>query len=486
MALADFTNFTNTGVRVNELDQGYRILDQASFNCIYVFGSAQDGDYTPTLVTGASDFGNQFPASLSLPYITNIFLNDPDTEIFFIRVGNSSKFTITVESVTPGLASFSVLGTVISVQIQASDNPATVVETFIAAVNQSIDLTGSAQAYSLPETDSFLIVATDFATDLEVVNVSPNLTAVEDESLSPERIDYITSIQNVFSVQSRPRQGFVIAPEAFANFAQGDRQSIGLALENLAATFDFYTLVDIGANQLKVAQILTERALYNSPKGHSEFYGNWIADLNDQPMPPSTYVAAACTLAIRTQGLKKSHAGVDFALKNAKYPIVDFNDTQAGVLSANQVNVFRNLEGRGIIASDILTLAVNPNYAQHQGRIIMNVLNGTLRGVPGLYDSVFDPIDAQGVFLMTLGNTIKSVLRRMWQSGALFGNTEQDAFEVICDFRNNPDDQLSLGYVQAAVYAATVPNARKILINTVKISIGQIQAVAASGNLIEA
>lgn len=486
MALADFTNFINTGVRVIELDQGYRILDTASFNSAYVFGSAQDGEYSPTLCTTVSDFQNQFPGSLSLPYIRNMFLNDPDMEIFFIRVGIANKWIISVENVTPGDASFTVLGETITVTIGASDNAASVADTILSAVNQSIGLAGSVQAYSTANTDEVLLVASSFDTDLNVSNVSTNLAAIEDTATTPGRLDYVTAIQNLFSVDSQPRQGFVIAPEAFERLTTAsDRQSVGLAIENLCSTFDFFGILDIGKNLVTVSQILAERALYNSTKGHTEFYGNWIVDLNDQELPPSCYVAALGTLAIRQQGLKKSHAGTDFVLKNAKRPVTDFNDTQSGVFSGSQVNVFRHLEGRGIIASDILTLAVNPNYAQHQGRIIMNVLNGTLRGVPGLYDYVFDPIDAQGIFLMTLGDTIKSILRRLWQQGALFGATETEAFEVVCDFTNNPLDQLNLGYTQAAVYAATVPNARKILVNTIKVPISQVQSVAASGNLIQ-
>ncbi|NJN88967.1 MAG: hypothetical protein HC878_00330 [Leptolyngbyaceae cyanobacterium SL_5_14] len=486
MTLADFTNFVAPGIRVIELDQGYRILDLASFNTVYMFGSAQDGEYSPTLVTSFNDFNNQFPASLSAPYVKNIFLNDPDLALKFVRVGIASKYLLTVLDASPGTLSFNVLDELIVVTIQAGESLASVADTIQAAVNQNVNLSGSVVAYSTGNSDEVLLASTEFSIDIVVESPTPNLDVTEDNATTPSRLDYVTAIQNIFSLQTNPVQGIVIAPEAFATLlVQSDRRSVGLALENLASTFDFYAVIDIGQNQLKLSQILAEAALYSSPKGHSEFFGNWVNDLNDQTMPASTWVAPLITLAIRTRGLKKSRAGTSLALKNAKSPQVDFNDTQIGVLTTARVNVFRVLENSGIVASDIITLATNPNYAQHQGRIIMNVINGTIRGIPGVYAELFEPIDANEVYLMRLGDTLKSILRRFWQSGSLFGADETDAFEVICDLRNNPLDQLNLGYVQAAIYAATTPNSRKILISLIKVPINQVQSVAATGNLIE-
>lgn len=478
-----FTNSTYPGVRVQEREEGYRVLDISDFNAVYLFGTASAGDHAkPTLCATKNNFTAQFPGSASTKYVSAMFDQNPALELYFVRIGIADVFLFTLLNAIPANISFTILGKTITYAIVAPATIAEIVEDLIQIINSDIDLSAQVEAFPGATTDTFRIVSRSFTLNLSVSGLSANITAVDQTGLNPTANDYTVGIENAFQLLGKYRAGFALAPEAFMGFSSSaDRQKVGIALETLATNFDWYSLVDSGQTVTTISALQTERNLYSSPKGHSGFYANRARDLNDQLIPASCYVASIGTQLIALRGLQKSIAGLDYPLQNVTGVDLEFNDTQQGVLASNQINVLRRFDGVGVVIWDILTLSTNTNYAQHQGRIIMNVINNTLRGIPGVYSDVFEPIDDEGIFMLTLKSTISSVLRRLWLTGALFGRTENDAYEVQCDFDNNPLDQLQLGNVYAAVYASTTPNARKILIDTIKVPIGQIQSAIVAG-----
>lgn len=485
MVLPNFADL-RVGVTVQEQRGGFRVLSLVPHTAIYMFGSASAGEFGSQVLTSTlNNFKNLFPGSLSEKYAENIFANDSSAELRFVRVGIADAWLVTVTAATPGSTGFTFNGTAITTTIESGDTIAETVATLINVFNQNIVTSRAATAYQGSTTDTLLIVADNFTEQITLTAPTANVTLTEQTSLTPQARDYVTALRNTFSVHGQYRQGFVIAPEAFQTLSsQGDRQKVALAMEELAAQFDFYALIDTHETVDTVAELQAERNLYNSPLGHSGFYGSYGRDLSDRWLPASAYVSALGTDILKRRGLRKSIAGLAYPLKNCKEVKPFFNDTDEKVLSDSQVNTFRNIDGAGIVIRDILTLALDSNYAQHTGRIVMNVLNGTIRGVPGLMFEVFEPIDDQGVFFSVLTQTLMSICDRLWQQGALFGLTATQAYEVVCNFSNNPNDQLIFGHVYAEVYACVVPNSRKILVNTVKVPIGQLEVLVNSGEVI--
>jgi uncharacterized protein len=486
--MALFTNFTAPGVRVQEREEGFRVLEISDFNAVYMFGTASAGEFaTATLCTTKNNFVNQFPGSGSLNYVNAMFDQNSALELYFCRVGVATVYLFTLLNAIPANIAFTILGKTFTYTIVAPATIPEIVEDLIAIINSDVDISSQVEAQAGSTTDTFRIVSRDFTLDFTPSGLSGNITAVEQTGVTPTALDYTVAIENTFQTFGKYRAGFALAPEAFMSFgSSSDRQKVGLALEDLVTNFDWCALVDAGSTLTKVSELQTERNLYGSPKGHSWFLGNSAFNLSDQRIPMSCYVASIGTSLIALRGIQKSIAGIDYPLQNVTRVSTEFDDTQQGVLSGSQVNILRRFDGVGVVIWEILTMSTNTNYAQQQGRVVMNVINNTLRGIPGVYSSVFEPIDDEGIFMLTLKSTISSVLRRLWVSGALFGKTENDAYAVICDFENNSLENLQLGQVYAEVYASTTPNARKILIDVVKVPIGQIQSAIVSGEELDA
>jgi len=112
----------------------------------------------------------------------------------------------------------------------------------------------------------------------------------------------------------------------------------------------------------------------------------------------------------------------------------------------------------------------------------MNAINGTLRAA---FDSeIFNVVDGRGILFHRLTETTRSVLRRFWLSDALFGETESQAFEVVCDFTNNDPADLDNGNVVLEAYCATSPILEKLLIRTFRVGIGQVAAASEAARVI--
>jgi uncharacterized protein len=485
VATIDFSNFTYPGVRVVESSDGYRILDLASFSTVYLFGSSTSGSYEPTLCTSYNEFLNLFPGSLSDPYVrvlleSSNLSNSATNALYFVRVGIASTFRVTLLNATPGTVALTINGQNISTVIQSGDTITETITTLITLINQNVNISGDLSALPGETSDSLLVVSDSFSTPITISGNTPNTNVVEQTSLTPRATDYAQAILNAFSIYEIWPQGFVIAPEAFATFDdEDDRQIVGRAMETLASAsnFDWFSVIDVGEDVITTQQLLDERALYSSPQGHSAIFAPWVRTLYNQLIPASPVVVNEALRAIKQSGTKRAFAGTEFALTTVQSLETKYNDTQQGILNPQGVNLIRELRNLGTVIWGARTLATDTNYVQIPGRLTMNSINGTIRQVPGLYNFVFEPLESNGELLIRLKESLDSIMRRFYKAGALFGETEEQAFFVKCDFENNSADEMNLGNVYAAVYAATTPYAEKILINTIKVPIGQVPTV---------
>jgi phage tail sheath protein FI len=58
---------------------------------------------------------------------------------------------------------------------------------------------------------------------------------------------------------------------------------------------------------------------------------------------------------------------------------------------------------------------------------------------------------------------VSAFLTNVWRSGALFGNTPQEAFYVKCDAENNPPELRELGQVVTEIGVAIVRPAEFVI-----------------------
>ncbi|UKO99364.1 phage tail sheath subtilisin-like domain-containing protein [Nostoc sp. UHCC 0870] len=471
-----FANFTRPGTKVVESTQGYRSLELASHQAVYMIGSSASGDYlNPTQVTSLVDFTNVFGASPSEASVKLFFRNDKRGILYFVRTPIAKRFKITVTTAAAGAYTTTINGTAVTYTAPASPTPtlASVASGLLAAINNS-SVADAVSAVAGEDTDELIVRADNPLATLTVVVTGSNITVTEVTPTTPTSVDYIYAIENSFDVDDEWAQGFLIAPQAFqALTVQSDRLALGNAMEALAsdASFDWVALIDMGAN-LTIAEVQVEAALYASAQGHSSVYYPYLTDLEDATVPPSAGVAGLATRAFKEEGFQQPPAGAKFPVLGVKDVVTKVNNAQQDVLNPLRINVIRNLRNKGVVVWAMRTRSTNEFYKFVHTRVIMNVLNGTLR--KGFDNELFSIIDGQGILLNNISQTAYAVCSRLWRGKALFGATEAEAFEVKCDFENNTPEELEQGNVLLEVYAVPAPALEKLLISTIRVSIGTL------------
>ncbi|AFY49006.1 phage tail sheath protein FI [Nostoc sp. PCC 7524] len=346
----------------------------------------------------------------------------------------------------------------------------------IAAINANTTINTSVQAVVGDGNDRIYINNINTTTPIRVfVHTSGDGMRVINNSLDqPNRDDYIYAIENSFDSEDGWNQGFLIAPEAFQNlFTQSDRIAVGSAMEALASDplFDWVALVDCGTGRTRT-QAQAEGLLYISPQGHTGFYYPYVIDLEGNLVPPSAGVAGIATRRFKEEGFQQPPAGSKFPMLGVTDVVTKVSTQEQEELNPLGINIIRNLRNKGVVVWAMRTRSNNEFYTFLHTRVIMNVLNGTLRS--GFDNDLFSAIDGQGSLLNAISLTASAVCSRLWRGKALFGATEAEAFEVKCDFENNPPEELERGNVILEVYAVPAPAMEKLLINTIRVSIGTL------------
>lgn len=117
-------------------------------------------------------------------------------------------------------------------------------------------------------------------------------------------------------------------------------------------------------------------------------------------------------------------------------PDVERSITQneQGILNPIGINAIRPFGTRGIRIWGARTLASDTDWQYINVRRLFNMIESTI--LEGTQWAVFEPNDVslwEGV-----KRTLNAYLRGLWQAGALFGASPDQAFFVKCDETTNP------------------------------------------------
>jgi hypothetical protein len=230
-----------------------------------------------------------------------------------------------------------------------------------------------------------------------------------------------------------------------------------------------------------VNRLLDDSQRYFNPQGFIAYYGPYIENGAGQFIPPSPYVAGVAVRRYRAEGYQFPPAGVKYQLADAVGAQIAINSAQQNLLNPKGCNVVRTLPGYPQTAVFIWGGRTRVNEADAQQRlyqfvntrVILNVVYGSLRTA---FDSqIFNVIDGFGVIFNQIISVGNSVLNQLYVRGALFGTRPSDAFQVICDARINPPEDIENGIVNAKVFVTPVPTLERIQIDLVRVAIGKMQ-----------
>jgi len=207
-------------------------------------------------------------------------------------------------------------------------------------------------------------------------------------------------------------------------------------------------------------------AIHNVLKAVSGIYNDMIAEMKDalNVLPPSGAMAGIYTLVDNSVGVFKAPANV--SVSSITGPTVNITATEQEdlnlPLNGKAVNAIRPFVGKGTLVWGARTLDGNSGDWRYVNvRRTMIMLEQSVKFACEPY--VFRPNDSNT--WLSVRTMIANFLRNQWQSGALVGASEDEAFQVECGLGTTmtPQDILD-GYMKVTVRVAISRPAEFIVI----------------------
>jgi hypothetical protein len=187
-------------------------------------------------------------------------------------------------------------------------------------------------------------------------------------------------------------------------------------------------------------------------------------------VPPSALVAA-----LMASSDQNNNAGVPAAGDNgiSAYAIGVTNsyvESDRGLLNSAGVSVIRNMNGL-IKLYGYVSISTNPQWVPANfGRMRM-AITSQLKNAAAPF--AFQQIDGQGHLISAFNGALAGVCQDLWQQGALFGTTAEQAFSVNTGPQVNTPTTLAACELLATVSVRFSPYAEFTLINVVQYSVAQ-------------
>jgi len=185
---------------------------------------------------------------------------------------------------------------------------------------------------------------------------------------------------------------------------------------------------------------------------------------NELFVPPSGHIAGIMARVDSERGVHKAPAneivmGITGLTQN-------INRIEQGQYNDRGINVVREFKDRGIRVWGARTLATksDPSWKYINVRRLFIMIEQSI--MVGSQWSVFEPNDH--TLWKKLTRDVRAYLMRVWRSGALFGQTAEEAFYVKCDDETNPRYLIDAGQVNVQVGISPVKPAEFVVF-----SIGQ-------------
>jgi len=204
---------------------------------------------------------------------------------------------------------------------------------------------------------------------------------------------------------------------------------------------------------------------------YATLYYPWLKvmdPLTNQPMlvPPSGHVAGVWCRTDSTRGVHKAPANeLILGVNGLGFQVTH---TEQGHLNKAGINCIRAFPGRGIRIWGARTLSSDPEWRYVNVRRLFNFVAESI--MEGTQWSVFEPNDER--LWMQLRIAATNFLTRVWQDGALFGSTPDQAFFVKCDAETNPPEVIEAGQVVCEIGIAPVKPAEFVIFRLSQYSAG--------------
>jgi hypothetical protein len=183
--------------------------------------------------------------------------------------------------------------------------------------------------------------------------------------------------------------------------------------------------------------------------------------------PPCGGMAGIYGRVDSTRGVHKAPANEIFrGAMGLKYSLTD---AEQELLNPKGVNCIREFVGRGIRAWGARTFSSNPEWRYINVRRLFCMVEQAIQN--GTNWVVFEP-NTRALWKQIVRNLTAFCLR-LWKSGALFGDSPEEAFYVRCDDELNPPESIDAGYVVCEIGIAPAKPAEFVVFRISQKAIGE-------------
>jgi phage tail sheath protein FI len=180
------------------------------------------------------------------------------------------------------------------------------------------------------------------------------------------------------------------------------------------------------------------------------YYFPWISMYDTEQdreiySPPSGGICGVYSRVDSQRGVHKAPANE--ILRTALGLKYKLTDAEQELLNPKGINCIREFPGRCIRVWGARTVSSNPEWRYVNVRRLFCMVEQAIQN--GTNWVVFEP-NTRGLWKKITRN-LTSFLLNIWRSGALFGDTPEEAFYVRCDDELNPPESIDAGYVVVEV-----------------------------------
>jgi phage tail sheath protein FI len=260
----------------------------------------------------------------------------------------------------------------------------------------------------------------------------------------------------------------LVVPDAMSAYQSGALDDDGLKAVQLAMMAhcelmsDRVAILDAppGLNAQQLRDWRMDLAGYDSK--YAALYWPWIKVMDPvtgRPVmvPPSGSIAGIWARNDATRGVHKAPANE--VVRGALALELNITSGEHDILNPIGVNCIRAFPGQGIRVWGARTLSSDPEWRYLNVRRLFNFIEKSI--LLGTNWVVFEPNDP--ALWDRVRRTVVMFLRRVWQSGALFGATPGEAFFVKCDEENNPPENRDAGILTIEIGIAPVKPAEFVV-----------------------
>jgi phage tail sheath protein FI len=238
---------------------------------------------------------------------------------------------------------------------------------------------------------------------------------------------------------------------AHVNAAPAD--AIGNLLIRHAERMRYRIAVLDSVDGLDLNGVRAQRGRIESP--YAAFYYPWVRARDPLTkgqilLPPSGFVAGIYARVDADRGVSKAPADEVVRLAVGLERTLDAAEQES--LKTAGINCFRVISGQGVVLLGARTTSADPEWKYVNVRRYFTFLEHSIER--GLQWAVFEP--NRDTLWSNVRRTVEDFLSAQWRSGALIGNTPEQAYWVRCDRSTMTQQDLDNGRLICLIGVAPV------------------------------